>query len=64
MKKKISVSLDDLQDDDAMLGVCVECGDFDDGYESDAQKCECGTCGKKSVYGLMVAFELGLIEVS
>ena len=34
------------------LGMCVSCGEFDEGYEPDARRCECPACGQFEVYGI------------
>ena len=34
------------------LGMCLSCGEFDEGYEPDARRCECRACGQFEVYGI------------
>ena len=33
------------------IGICVYCGEEQDGVEPDARKYECESCGKRGVYG-------------
>lgn len=33
-------------------GMCVACGDFQDGCEPDAREYKCDSCGERRVYGL------------
>jgi len=32
-------------------GICISCGDDADGVEPDAERDECESCGKNTVYG-------------
>ena len=34
-------------------GFCISCGDDAEGYEPDAEYCECENCGLPSVFGAM-----------
>lgn len=35
----------------ATTGLCVECGEDQEGCEPDAERYECESCGAKAVYG-------------
>ena len=43
-------SLSEISDES--LGMCLSCGEFDEGYEPDARRCECPACGQFEVYGI------------
>jgi len=58
MKMHASVTLDRVTDavEQAMSsldnpGICVACGEDQDGCEPDARGYECDACGKRAVYG-------------
>ena len=36
---------------DDYIGICVRCGQEQEGVEPDARKYECESCGKPKVYG-------------
>ena len=59
---RYTVSLEQIENDD-MEGICIACGEIQDGCEPDARKYTCESCGKKTVYGLSQAMLEELIDV-
>jgi len=43
------------------MGVCLACGEYQDGCEPDAHSYECESCGKRRVYGLEEALVMGAV---
>lgn len=46
-------------------GICLSCGEIQDGCEPDARNYECECCGGKNVFGLeeaMIMGEINLVE--
>jgi len=41
--------LNAVQDD--YIGICIACGNEQEGVEPDARKYECESCGERKVYG-------------
>ena len=37
--------------EDDYIGICIACGNEQEGVEPDARKYECESCGKEQVYG-------------
>lgn len=44
-------------------GICVACGNVQEGCEPDAREYECEECGKPKVYGVEEAILQGLVEL-
>lgn len=42
---------DPFEVSDAMVGMCLACGELADGVEPDARRYECECCGAHKVYG-------------
>lgn len=58
---KFKVSESDVED--GTLGICVGCGNIQDGCEPDAREYTCDDCGLDKVYGLEEALIQGLVEL-
>lgn len=58
----VTLTLEELEADENM-GVCIECGNRQDGVEPDAEKYRCDDCGEFAVYGLEQAVLCGKVEV-
>lgn len=48
---------------DGMLGVCLSCGNVQDGCEPDAERYECEACEKRLVFGIEMAVIMGRVEI-
>lgn len=46
------------------LGVCLACGNTQDGCEPDARKHKCEACGEKKVYGAEEAVVMGRLRIT
>ena len=40
---------------DESLGICLECGEIDEGVEPDAENYQCNSCSKHAVCGIETA---------
>lgn len=49
--------------DNDSQGICLGCGNVQDGCEPDARKYECDECNEPRVYGTMEALMMGRVEV-
>lgn len=44
------------------IGYCISCGESHHGIEPDAEKYECESCGKETVFGAGSLLERGFVE--
>lgn len=58
---KFTVSEADIAD--GTLGICLACGNIQDGCEPDARGYACEECSAKRVYGLEEALISGFVEL-
>lgn len=56
----VDIALELLESGQDMSGVCLKCGEEQDGVETDARGYECDSCGKRAVMGAdLVVIALG-----
>lgn len=55
------VSEDDYHE--GCYGICLSCGNVQEGCEPDAREYECQDCGEPEVYGLEEALMMGRVTV-
>jgi len=61
MSAKPTVTMDEAND--GTLGVCLACGNVQNGCEPDARKYKCEDCGEMEVYGIEEAVMMGAVDV-
>lgn len=47
----------------ATTGICISCGETQEGCEPDARNYECESCGERKVFGLEEALMQGLVDL-
>jgi Zn finger protein HypA/HybF involved in hydrogenase expression len=52
-----------VEHEDAMEGICLNCGEWIDGVEDDAEEGFCDYCGKQKVVGAGQALVLGKLDI-
>lgn len=60
-KQIYTVSEDDALD--GTKGICLACGEIQDGVEPDARGYECDCCEKRRVYGIEEALMMGFVTL-
>ncbi len=48
---------------DNYQGICLTCGEFQDGVEPDAENYECESCGVDQVFGVEQALIMGELDI-
>ena len=65
MRTKVRISLEEVEEAMTGLdnpGVCLACGNRQDGCEPDARRYPCEACGENQVYGIEEAMMMGLAD--
>lgn len=59
----VTITLEEYEENMGdMMGLCLSCGEFQDGCEPDAREYKCESCGKHKVYGLDEVMIMGLVS--
>lgn len=60
--KRFEMTEDEYQEyEEGMVGLCLSCGEENQGCESDARSYSCGSCNEREVYGVPELLIMGLV---